>query len=507
MDLNMKRERDSENILFRSYFILSIVLTLVNSFAIKMPVVGLLIGIIEMILWIYCLIRKRIESFMTLYFLFTATLIESNLFATGSRESIIYSFMNIPGLAYYPHFFTLFLAYIWNGSGNGPLNYKIGKGRLSTKIAMIFPLYCIVTLITCIMDDNKIISFPGLFRFAIIDAYNTLWFCLIFALTWDCILKNKDYIIKLKLLALGVLSGVTVAAVILVLLGYTYSPSSTVTYLQCPVILFFSPALIMFVNEKRYGGFFFGIGLISIFLQLRYTVGIPGVWWITTALFIMGFYMQLFHRLSTKKVKPLVLLIAVVSIMAIIAIIPGLSMFLEKENDSYVAYKFRTFINCFNITNGMDEWLSLIGSSIGIRVESLVNIILELFKKPYYLMFGKGFGGSVNRYWGIYNWDIRGATFPDVQIKYGIYSSFHVGLFEILINMGILGSVIGFILIRDCIKAIFNCNKWLLFGTAWILIFLYFYHSMFICMIALCVGYYEELNKHLAFEEEKVYNA
>lgn len=503
----MKKERDSEYSSFRGYFMLSIILTVANTLSLKMPAAGLGIGIIEMTLWIYCLIRKKMESFMVLYFLFTATLIESNLFATGSRDSIIYSFMNLPRLAYYPHFFILFFAYMWNGSGNSPLTYKIGRRRLSTKIALIFPVYCVVTLVTCIMDDNKILSMPGLLRFVIIDAYDTLWFCLIFALTWDCILKNKNYIIRIKELALGVLSGVTVAAVILILLGCTYSPSDTVTYLQCPVILFFSPALIMFVNEKRYGGFFFCTGLFSILLQLRYTVGIPGVWWITTSLFVIGFYMQLFHKLSTKRVKSWQSFVIFISIMILIAIIPGLGMLVKKENDSYVAYKLTTFINLFDITKGKDEWLNLIGPSIGIRVESLVNIVLELLKKPYYLLFGKGFGGSVNRYWGIYNWNISGATFPDVQIKYGVYSSFHVGLFEILINMGLLGLMIGFILIRDCIKSIFKCNKWLLFGTVWILIFLYFYHSMFICMIALCVGYYEELNKHSVFEEAKVYNA
>ena len=503
----MKKERDSEYILFRGYFVMSVILAGANSLSLKMPAVGLGLGIIEMILWIYCLIRKKMESFMILYFLFTATLIESNLFATGSRDTIIYSFMNLPGLAYYPHFFVLFFAYLWNGSGNSPLTYKIGRRRLSTKIAMIFPAYCVVTLITCIMDDNKIMSLPGLFRFVIIDAYNTLWFCLIFALTWDCMLKNRKYIIRIKLLALGVLSGVTVAAVILILLGCTYSPSDTVTYLQCPIILFFSPALIMFINEKKYGGFFFCVGLVSIIIQLKYTVGIPGVWWVTTLLFVIGFYMQLFRKLSTGKGRYWQYMLAIVSVMALIAIIPGLAMLAEKENDSYVVYKLRTVINLFDITKGKDAWLSLIGHSIGVRVESLVNIVIELFKKPYYLLFGKGFGGSVNRYWGIYDWNISGATFPDVQIKYGVYSSFHVGLFEILINMGLLGLLIGFILIRDCIKSIFKCNKWLLFGTVWILIFLYFYHSMFICMIALCVGYYEELNKYSVFEEAKVYNA
>lgn len=505
-DYDMKRESDSKHTLFCRYFMLSIILSLANSLSLKMPVISLIIGIIEIFLWIYCLLRKKIESFMVLYFLFTATLIESNLFATGSRETTIYSFMNIPGLAYYPHFFVLFLAYMWNGSEGNILKYKIGKSRLSTRIAMIFPFYCMITLITCIMDDNGVISSSGLFRFVIIDAYNTLWFCLIFAVTWDCILKNKNYIIKLKSLALGVLSGVTVAAVILILLGYTYTPTNTVTYIQCPIILFFSPVLILFATEKKYGFFFLCAGLISIVIQLRYTVGIPGVWWITTGLFAIGFYIQCFHGLSKGKARPWYFFMAAASVFALIVIIPGLSMLLEKENSSYVAYKFRTFINLFDLTKGMDKWFGLLGGSIGIRVESMINIAIELLRKPYYLLFGKGFGGSVNRYWGIYNWNTSGASFPDVQIMYGVYSSFHVGLLEILINMGLLGLVIGFILIRDCIKSIFNCNKWLLFGTAWTLIFLYFYHSMFICMIGLCVGYYQELNKHSMIGEAEDYN-
>lgn len=510
-----KTESDLRYVLFRRYFIVAVILSLVNSLSIRVPVLGLAVGIVEVILWICYLVRGKRESFMLLYFLFTATLIESNLFATGSRETIIYSFLSMPGLSYYHHFFILFLAYIWNGAGRGFSRIKIGIGSLSTKVAMIFPFYCLITLVTCIMDDNHIISYSGLFRFVIIDAYNTLWFCLVFALTWDCILRNKGYVIKLKSLVWGVLSGVTVAAVILVLLGYTYSPSAGATYIQCPLILFFSPALILFAEEKKYGWFFFSVGLVSIVLQLKYSVGIPGAWWITTALFITGFYVQMFRKLLKGRTRPWHCSIVVASILAFAIIISGLIMSAETGMSAesgngfasyYVSYKFKTFISLFNLKGGVGEWMKLIGSSIGVRVESFVNIVLELLKKPFYLIFGKGFGGSVNRYWGSYNWNIYGATFPDVQINYGIYSSFHVGLFEILINMGMIGATIGYIFVRDCIRSIFRCDRWLLFGTVWTLIFLYFYHSMFICMVGLCVGYYQKINKVADIEGAGGYN-
>ncbi len=478
--------------MYRSLFLV-VILSVANTLSLTMPGAGLVIALAETAIWIFYFISNRMDDFILSYFLFSSTLIESNLFSVGTRDAAIYSFISLPGLAYYHIFFILFIAYIRGMFLNGK-RVPVIQNRFSTRVALIFPAFCVVTFCTLAADDNGVYSLPGLLRFVIIDAYNVLWFCLVFAITWDCIEESREFIFRLKQLFLSVLTGVTIAAVILILLGKTHSPNYTATYLQCPIILFFSPALILFYDEKKHGGLYLLSGIFSILIQVKYTVGIPGAWWITTMLFVGAFYVRIIRGLVKSRTSVYFFCIAGCSVIVFLGGIVGLHMLLEQESESYIGYKLRTFMNIFSISGGSENWYISLGASIGIRLEELVNIIITYSKNPWFLFLGKGFGGSVHKYWGINNWNVAGATFSDVEIKYGVFSTFHVGLFELMINFGLAGIITGFIWIGDCIRSLFGTNKYLLIGTAWALIFLYFFHSMFICIACLCYGYYLKRN-------------
>lgn len=92
-------------------------------------------------------------------------------------------------------------------------------------------------------------------------------------------------------------------------------------------------------------------------------------------------------------------------------------------------------------------WLNGLGSSVGIRVEQIVNVIIEFMKNPMYILFGKGFGGTITHSWGIYNWNTTSA-FSEVQIASKVYSNLHTGMAELMINFGLAGACIVLYLIK-----------------------------------------------------------
>lgn len=138
------------------------------------------------------------------------------------------------------------------------------------------------------------------------------------------------------------------------------------------------------------------------------------------------------------------------------------------------------------------DWYIKMNDSIGVRIESFINIILEYIHKPYFLLFGKGYGGSIVKHWINFNWDIYGSSFPNVQIDNQIYSSFHLGVSEIFINFGVLGAILFINVTIKAAKEILHNKKniWIIIGFLWLFFFYTFYYSLCFGVACLCYGLY-----------------
>lgn len=489
------RERyfDHENM----YSILAFLLSVISIFTFDDKSLSLSIAIVETLIVFYFLIRSNICRFVISYLLFSSVTIESSLFTLGEHSADLFSFFQLPYIHYYQLFFMIFFAYFINLKKNG--RFSLSISTLSGKMIILFYIECLVTLVSFLINDNGINEIDGILRFIIIDAYNTVWIVFLFALLWDLINNDSVFRNEIRALMLGVLIGVACAGIVAFLMNKVHVNNESASFLIVPIVMFFSPGLVLFYFQGKRGYFYFAVGILSIIIQLKYSVGIPGAWWMYIALIGVSFVVRLFFNLK-KHFTKCIIVIAAGTCALVFWVLPTLVSVISGSiniYESYIVYKFTTMLDIINIKGGSNSWYQSLGNSIGVRVDAIVNGMMEITRNPVYFFFGKGFGGTIKNNWGIYNWNIYGSTYPDVQINSGVYSSFHTGIAELIVNNGFCGVGIIIGLIIKMAKDLFqkNDNGWIVIGSFWLLVFLYFYHSMFICVPILVYGLYLSLKK------------
>lgn len=481
------------------YIMATFMMSVIVSYAFTNHAVSIGLAVIETLVLLHRMVTRRTGEFIILYLFFSSVSMESNLFTLGARDETIYSFFNLPYLSLYLLFFMVVLMYIYTIYKDR--SFKINLRSLSGKAVLLFAIAALVTLFTVLLDDNGVASTDGLTRYVIIDMYNSLWMVFLFALIWDQMKKDNGFIWELEDLIRGILCGLSLAGLLLALTGNVYYVSARASNLVVPLMLFFSPGLVLFFFREKGGVKYLVIGLVSFVVQIKYSVGIPGAWLLYVAVVFAVFLYRLFRELWNKKLfKRIFLMMCLLcgAFCVFVILNPGFFANGIDPNKSYISWKLYTLSRMFTFSGGMRNWYAYLGDSIGIRVDAIVNCLYEIVKKPWFALFGKGFGGTITKNWGIYNWNIYGSSYPDVQIKAGVYSSFHTGIAELIINFGIVGIAGMVLLVKRCITGIFGekFNPWIVIGTLWFLIIFYFYHSMFLGLAILGIGIYAGNGKH-----------
>lgn len=491
----MYKKAKSYELRLLRYILLSFFLTIMNTLFITNTLLSITLAVSETLILLYYLVFKSTDKFILCFLLFVSCVVESNVFALGDSEETIYSFINLPGIHFYHLFFILLIAYIKLHISSFE-NTRASIRSLSSKILILFVMEIGVTCISLILNDNGVLSSEGLLRFVIIDCYNTYWICIVFAILWECLIRNDVFEVYLKTMLMGILAGVSLASVFLLIMGSVNTVNSDVVNLISPLSLFFAPALLLCCfSEKR--ALFLVLGVAASAIQMRFSLGIPGAWWLFFASIIIVFAFRsiktIRRRMSAVKVIAGTSICTIMAVAVVCILTTGITL---KLKNSYISYKLTTVFNLFTFNEEFSEWYIGLGASIGVRLEEIVNIILEFIAKPGYILFGKGYGGSVVKYWGINNWNISGSTFPDAMIMNGVYMLFHTGTAELLINFGLIGLFLNLLILKICVDEVFreDASEWILIGSMWMFTLLYSYKTMVIGMASLCYGLY--LRRH-----------
>ncbi len=470
-------------------FLLSFLLTVINSLTFTNNVISLGLALCETLTILFFVMRVDYKNFIIYYLLFSSTTIESSLFTLRSHSYERYSFFRLPIIAYYHLFFFMVILYFLIRITRRKSAFN---NKRDAKWISILVLGFIMTFVSYLSNDNGVYEIQGMFRFSIIDAYETVWLIFYALLIFYAFDNEKSFVYTFKDLSVSMMIGISLGGIVLYLLGNFSQWTSTTMYLVCPIAFFYTPALMLLCFEKKQGLFYLCIGIICAIIQTKYSVGIPGAFWLFLLTVLILFYAKLFRNIRLSSKRPLFTFLAILSIIAIPIAYSFISDTLNP-NSSYSSFKLSTLVSLFTFNSGFNSWYIALGSSVGIRVEQIINVFIEVFKKPLALLFGKGFGGTSLKYWGIYNWNDYGSVFPDLQINARVYSSFLTGIVEIIINYGMIGIIFLYRYIKDGIIELFRKNgSWMfVVGVYWLLVFLYFYNSMMIGLVWLCVGAYE----------------
>ncbi len=475
------------------------VFVFLNSIFARVPAITLVLGAVETLFLLYVLFFGSISSLAVTVLVLLSVNIENPGFALGNRDAVFYSVFHLPYVKSYLLLGIMLLAMarcFWHFCCP-PFSRQTGFDRFYFMNLFLAVSAVPMVFLVLACNDNGMMAHTDMWRYVARDGYQTIHAVSVLTLVYVSMKKDAGFAGRLKNIAAAVLSGTSWAAAALVLCGNYYSMWGDEFYITCPLILFFAPGLILFLDEKH-GWFHLLTGCMALLLQVRFTVGIAGTWWVYILLLLPAFFRK---ALSLGgPVKKLPVRLACLAVAAVAGCYVLQSGMLHQVSGQ-VSYKLASILDIFRGEGSLAEKFMGAGDSVRMRVEEIINAGLELLKKPYFLPFGKGFGGTVARHWGLSDWNVPGSTFSDIMIHYRTYSHFHISIAEIIINYGLAGIVlIVFLVKKFCLEYLAkDGNAWLVLGILWFVFFYSLYYSMNAGLAWICIGLYEKYEKDRSF--------
>lgn len=475
------------------YVFFIVVLTFINSQFARISQITALLAMAETVYLIYALLGRSISDFTIRALIILSTNIESIGFALGDRTAVFYSVYILPYAKSYLLLLIMAAATVKAVVVYGfPVSMKKRDGlrRFFFLNIFMFCMAALMTFITFTLNDNEIFSHSDMWRYTARDMYEIIHVAAFVILGGILLHKEPGFAKRLRTVMPAILSGVTWAAVPLILTGNTYAIWGDEYYITCPLILFFAPGLILFLFEER-GIFHFVTGCVAFLIQLRYTVGIAGTWWIYMLFVGVVFVRKLltFHDTRTRTGIKLGFVLILLC-MGYIVLHAGTFHRIEGQ----ISYKLSAALRIFDNKSSLLDWYANLGGSIQTRIEGVINVIIEVFQKPWALLFGKGYGGTSVKHWGLSDWNISGSTFADTMIQYRTYSHFHLPFAEIIINFGLLGVVLITFMLKEFIAEFLkeDGNMWVILGVLWFVFFYSLYYSLNAGILWICYGLFQK---------------
>ena len=132
--------------------------------------------------------------------------------------------------------------------------------------------------------------------------------------------------------------------------------------------------------------------------------------------------------------------VLIVGILSIILLSIFAEPLLNLICNDYIGWKLSQTLNLFNFVGGSGgDWYGGLDHSTLYRLDEPNNIIIEYINKPWFALFGKGFGGTTLHYTDILSWELDPGAFSDAQRKMGAYSEMHETIAVILLRHGLIG--------------------------------------------------------------------
>lgn len=220
------------------------------------------------------------------------------------------------------------------------------------------------------------------------------------------------------------------------------------------------PVVLLTLGDKNtvFPLFTIVIGIVGTIMMLLYNSG--GKFIIIVAAILVILVWNLLKNKNTY-----IKLFSIVFMMFMMFMLP---VIIGKLTDSSIIFasKFGQIKGLFAF--GDSDWLSNMPASPRYRVEELINIFIEFINKPWFLLTGKGYLGSIKDYtgfFGLVSTAERSAGFSAAEWNNGTFYALH----EFCTNLIVFGSlgVAFFVKLIKCAKKNIQQNVWLIAGILW----------------------------------------
>lgn len=430
-----------------------------NMYGTESPSISLLVALTEYTIIFILLLTGDFSKAFFYYLAFSATILEFDLFIYGEDASshVRYSFAMLPLfkdylrwlLAYY-FAFKAYEEYV-------AMKYKLSKTMTSLKkwLKLLFISGTISITLALLFNDNGVITNSNVYPEVAIFSILQFLVKVSIILTSVFLLCREDWKEQCSIYIQLILISVSLITVIAALLGFVGQYNGKETILIAPLAVAYAPMLILFLFKRDEAVFpFITIlsGLAAIIASLVYGgTAIGSKWYLIIILAILGVIVML------AKIRSLWMLflgsVACLMIVPLI-ILPVLSFF---DVNSYAFVKLDqalTTINVFGFQNTA-AWFAEIDESPLQRIDEVHNTLIEYYNKPWFAIFGKGFGGTTQHYTNLLSWSGLDQFSAD-QIQMKAFYRMHETLAVILLQNGIIGLMFFFKMIGKLLKRLYK---------------------------------------------------
>ncbi len=449
--------------LFLKVFFLSSIIAVSNILFSDNKSMVYILASLELITMILCFIKRSITDCLIVYVTFLSTALEfESLSASGvlySVKTIRLAGINLGVWMLIPIWLLIILSPIRIGRAKqtAPCFWK-----LSTRLLLMNLVAMIVGLLLVIINDNGIRNMNGYIKAYVGSAYSSLLLPITF---FGCFLvvitTEKKEFWKIGIFLQAVLCSAVVQIVVAYLMGLQGKYGNERTLLIA-TIYFFVPLLFlipMIDTNHVFSTTSFIFALIGTVLVILHNA--TGKIYLTILLVVV----IVFFKYKNSKNKYVRIVSYTIFSVTLVGIVLLTTLFYEASGIG--GAKLRAAVEFISVWE--PDWLQKMQYSPKARIAELLNVCIEFFHKPWLIITGKGYLGSIRDHVNMFGDMTRHTeSYRIEEWTNGLFYNLHEVASNLLM-FGVMGILYSIDLIKTTYKS-FIGNPFLLIGAYWFLL-------------------------------------
>lgn len=424
---------------------------------------SLFIALCEYSVLLLLLFRGKFEKALIYYVAFLSVNIELDAFIYEGDVGVTrYNFFVLPILGNLPFYFTAYIIAIGVISRYKKPTNKTYK-TFSSWLMWLTITGIISITIAMVLNDNNTMSYPKYWTIPVATTLSFLSLVALFYATY--ILCSQDRFRNFISLRMRyILISVGLVGIYSTVVGFSGFYGNEATMLA-PLAIGFVPCLLIVGKNADHitKALSYSVAVLAVVCAFFMPTVIGSKWYI---IIFMTFVVCYVYNLRVKSVgKFVVVLVSALVVLTLIAE-PIISLFGDSSFNTWKITQALNLIDLFRY-NSAAEWYANMDDSPLYRFDELVNIFEEFCDKPFYFLFGKGFGGTTLHHTNLLYWEGGNGTFSEDQIAMGAYYAMHESMAVLFLRHGILGLCFLFYYIFQLIKRLSYC-EWALISLLWL---------------------------------------
>lgn len=449
--------------------LLTCILCAIHILGIYVIFIGCIVAYVEAFALLLVAVKRRMDIYLYLLVIFWATSFEFTAFIDKPLDFA----PSVSQLPIVQGYFFLLLS-LWPiprllKNKEAWLNISKKKSLLSLLLFSLISLTVgiIMGVVSILIDEVPYIFHIVFFFREIISVGIVLLYAIYFLFALE---YYKSFLRKMSVLLFSTLSGIILIAFVGALMGLR-GIYDTDKIILMPLSFFYSTSIIFFLGYRTYRSkhtfLLLFLSSLALFMQFVYSNALGGKSWLVI-FFILFTFSVLWIRKNIKNILIILLVIPVLCSLFNIFFIK------QESNDSLSSGKL---IQAMAVLSLVDfDMYDALPHSPKVRVEEVINTSIEYSKHPFFLFFGKGFGGGHRDYRNAYGYFDESAFSLD-EYNSGYFIKLHESINILLLKFGLLGLLLfSYVLFFAWRGFIFS--PWLILGVLWITLFLGYSNSL-----------------------------